>query len=214
MKRTAKGPAPNPARSFRQLGTVLLIALPLVLVALLLRPRVDTPGRFSPEPTIDRRMLDSLAAADARGDRLSTLVWAERLGAKYPRDHDVLLARGTAWSDFAVEQRARRVLPRPTLRTSLERMECTVRAVTLIDSSIRIAHAQSKWFESMNRLAGIEEALGLPGDALMHYELMKLQRPHEAGPAVRAYRIRAFLYDPVHPDTSEWDRRMRELGKR
>src|SRR5262249_47477445 len=160
---------------------------PIVVAALLLRPRKETTA-----PSVDGTMLDSLVAADARGDRVATLLWAERLGAKHPRDHDVLLARGTALSDFGVAQHGHRLLLRPGLRTSLERMECKRRAVTLIDSSARVTTMAKKWVDSVNRLGELEETLGLPGDALMHYELIKLKRPREFAPIMRAYWLRAL----------------------
>lgn len=207
-------PSP-PGRRLRQFGAAALIALPIIVAALLLRPRKETPsGSGRGTTTVDRAMLDSLVAADARKDRVSTLRWAERLGELYPRDHDVLLARGTAWSDYAVEQRTGRTLPRPALRTSLERSECIRRALALMDSSARAATAPAKWLESVNRLAELEETLGLPGEALVAYENVKRRLPEAFGPALRAYWLRAVLYDPVHPDTSEWHQRMRSLGRR
>jgi hypothetical protein len=215
-ERHRAGPKPPPPRrGLGRLGTVVLIALPIVVAALLLRPRGDTSDRSSRAITTDdRAMLDSLKAADARRDWVTTLFWAEQLGARRPRDHGVLLARGTAWSNYALDQRPSRALARPALRTSLERAECMRRALALMDSSAMAAGVPAKWVDSMERLAQLDETLGLPGDALIAYETVKQRLPDQMGPALRAYWLRALFYDPVHPDTSEWDRRMRSLGRR
>ena len=159
-------------------------------------------------------MFDSLMAADRRRDRASTLLWIERLGRLRPRDHEVLLARGTAWSDYAVEQRPRRVAARPALRTSLQRTECLRRAVGLMDSSARLAAKPSGWLAARDRLGQLYENLGLPGDALIVYEGIKQRMPDELGPAWRAYWLRALFYDPVSPDTSAYHERIRSLGLR
>jgi hypothetical protein len=213
-ERHPSGPKP-PRRGRGRLGTVALIALPIVVAALLLRPRGDAPGRSPHTITADERgLLDSLKAADSRRDWVTTLFWAERLGAKRPGDHGVLLARGTAWSNYAVDQRPGRARPRPALRTSLERAECMRRALGLMDSSAMAAATPAKWLDSMERLAELDETLGLPGDALIAHETVKQRLPHEMDPALRAYWLRALFYDPVHPDTSEYHRRMRSLGRR
>ena len=159
-------------------------------------------------------MLDSLKAADARKDWVSTLLWAERLGAKRPLDHGVLLARGTAWSNYAIDQRPGRLRPRPALRTSLERVGCLRRALGLVDSSSMAANTPARWLDSGERLARLYETLGLPGDALLAYETIKQRMPGKLSPAMRAYWLRALLYDPVNPDTSEYHRRMQSLGLR
>jgi hypothetical protein len=207
---------PPPGRGLRRLGTIALVALPIIVAALLLRPRGDKPHpRGAREATIaDMAMLDSLRVADARRDWVTSLFWAERLGARRPRDHGVLLARGTAWSNYALDQRPGRVLARPALRTSLERTECMGRALTLVDSAAMAARVPGKWVDAMMRLGHIEETLGLPGDALIAYEAVRQQLRDESAPALRAYWLRALFYDPVNPDTSEWDRRMRRLGRR
>jgi hypothetical protein len=195
---------------------VLIAALAVIaLVVTVVIVRTRGPGGVAPITSApDQVLLDSLQAADARRDWVTTLMWAERLGAVRPRDHGVLLARGTAWSNFAVDQRVGRVRPRPALRTSLERMACMARALRLIDSSLVAADTPARWLESGTRIAQLHEALGLPGDALIAYESMKQRLPNEPAPAMRAYWMRALFYDPVHPDTSEWDRYMRSTGQR
>lgn len=206
----AKGASPG-ARRLRQLGTVALIALPIVAAVTLLRLR----GTPAPKDTLyDRAMLDSLRAADARGDWVATLDWAERLGAKRPNDSWILRARGTAWSNYAVAQRPGRVLKRPALRTSLERSDCMKHALGLLDSAATAANSGPLWLDAMARLAECEETLGLPGDALLVYERVKQRLPDQIAPAMRAYWLRALLYDPVHPDTSAWDRHLRSIGQR
>jgi hypothetical protein len=197
------------------MGTILLVAIAILAVALLLRPRGNLPGR-SPRTvtTGDGEVLDSVKAADARRDWVTTLFWVERLGVKRPLDHAVLLARGMAWSNYAVDQRPGRVRPRPALRTSLERAECMRHALGLIDTSAMTAATPANWLDSGERLALIYETLGLSGDALVTYEMIKQKMPTETRPAMRAYWLRAIFYDPVHPDTSEWDRYMRSQGRR
>jgi hypothetical protein len=198
-----------------RLVTAALIALSIIVAALLLRAHGNTANHALRAVTIDdQALLDSLVAANARRDWESALFWAERLGPRRPRDHYVLLARGTAWNNYAVEQRPGRALARPALRTSLQRMDCLRRALSLSDSSAKVARGRDKWVESMMRLGHINETLGLSGDALIAYETVKQRLPDELGSAYRAYWLRALFYDPVHPDTSEWDRRMRSLGRR
>jgi len=180
-----------------------------VAAALLLRPRHPAPGRLAGiSATDERTIFDSLMAADTRRDRVSTLLWVERLGRIRPSDHEVLLARGTAWSDYAVDQRPRRVVARSALRTSLQRTECLRRAVGLMDSSARLAPKPGGWLAARDRLGQLYENIGLAGDALIVYEAIKLRMPDEPGPALRAYWLRALFYDPVSPDTSAYhDRR-------
>jgi hypothetical protein len=213
--RQTSGSKSPPGGGLRRLGIIALIALPIIVAALLLRPRGDKPDRASRAAGIsDLAMLDSLRVADARRDWVTTLYWAELLGARRPRDHGVLLARGTGWSNYALDQRPSRALARPALRTSLERMECMGRALSLMDSAAMTARTSEKWVDAMMRIGQIEETMGLPGDALVAYEGVRQRLNDESGPAIRSYWLRALFYDPVNPDTSEWDRRMRRLGRR
>lgn len=192
----------------------MLVVVAVAAVALL-RPRLREPERPAQSTVADERtILDSLQAADARRDWVSTVLWSERLGRIRPRDHAVLIARGSAWSNYAVDQRPGRVFPRPALRTSLERMECQRRAVGLMDSSALATGELAQWLDSGERLAQLYEHLGLPGDALLAYETIKHRLPDELGPAIRAYWLRALFYDPVDPDTSAYHERMKSLGVR
>jgi hypothetical protein len=189
--------------------------MPILIVVLSQQHRLPDLLRSSAGTAYDERtILDSLQATDARQDRVSTLVWSERLGRVRPRDSAVLLARSTAWSNFALARRPGRALARPALRTSLERMACLQRAVGLMDSSALNAGATAQWVESGERLAQLYETLGLPGDALIAHEAIKQRFPDEMGPALRAYWLRALFYDPVNPDTSAYHQRMKSLGLR
>ncbi|HKQ59427.1 MAG TPA: hypothetical protein VJY35_16305 [Candidatus Eisenbacteria bacterium] len=217
MKRsrsTAPGSAAGgPARGRRI--TLILAGLAIVIaVVLAMRNRTPTSRLAALKPGADQVLLDSLEAADARHDWVRGLVVAERLAQLHPLDHGVLLARGTLWSNYAVDQRQGRVRPRPAMRTSLERMACMRRAIGLIDSSSISANTDQRWLDSGTRLARLYEALGLPGDALVAYETIKQRLPNEVAPAMRAYWMRALFYDPVHPDTSEWDRYQKRIGRR
>lgn len=192
-------------------GVVLLVGLAAVI---LLGPRRQAPGPPGVSPTATEfAILDSIKAANARRDWVSTLSWVERLGRTRPHDPAVLHSRGTAWSNYAVDQRPRRVHPRPALRTSLERTECLRRAVGLMDSSTRLAVEPVQWLESAERLAELYEGLGLPGDALAAYETIEQRLPDELAPAMRAYWLRTLFHDPVSPDTSAYQVRMKRLGR-
>jgi hypothetical protein len=181
-----------------------------VAAALLLRLRPQAPEHRAGIPVDDERtIIDSLTAADARRDRASTLLWVERLGRLRPLDRAVLFARGTAWSDYAVDERPGRVFARPALRTSLERMECRRRAVGLMDSSAQLARGPADWLASRERLAELYVNLGLPGDALIAYQTIQRRMPDQSGPAMRVYRLRARLNDPEDPDTSAYHERPR-----
>ena len=207
-------PAPRgPARG-RVVGIAIIVLALLITVALMRSRRPGSQSTAPITPATDRVLLDSLQAADARRDWVTTLRFAEHLGVMHPLDHGVLLARGTAWSNYAVDQRVGRVRPRPALRTSLERTACMRRAVGLMDSSSIAADTEARWLDSGTRLAQLYEALGLTGDALIAYETIKQRLPNEPAPAMRAYWMRALFYDPVHPDTSEWDRYMKREGRR
>lgn len=212
MKRArSRPPRRRPGRGLTY--TIFVIAL-AAAVLLFRSRRPPATGRAAIEDVADHAMLDSLYAADARQDWVRTLVWAERLGARRPFDHGVLLARGTAWRNYAVSQGLGRVRPRPALRTSLERMACTRRAIELMDSSSIAASTTARWLDSGQRLADLYQTLGLPGDALVAYETIKERLPNEMPPAMRAYWLRAVFYDPVHPDTSEWNRHMLSQERR
>ncbi len=192
-----------------------MILIVLVAAVVLMRPRSPEPARPAASAGDDERtILDSLRAADERRDWVSTLLWVERLGRIRPRDDVVLRSRGTAWSNYAVDQRPGRVFPRPALRSSLERMECLRRAAGLMDSSAQIAVDPAQWLDSRERLAKLYENLGLPGDALIAYGTITERLPNEINPAMRARWLRALFHDPVDPDTSASQGRMKSLGRR
>jgi hypothetical protein len=88
------------------------------------------------------------------------------------------------------------------------------RSLSYTDSSGMSARNTEQWVKAMRRLAETDETIGLPGDALLAQESIKQRAPDEIGAALRAYWLRALFYDPVNPDTSEWDRRMRSIGER
>jgi hypothetical protein len=195
-----------------------LLLLPLIVVAaavaeLILRPW--TRRATGPAAALtDALMVDSLKAADARQDWVATLQWAERLAARHPRDPALLLARSAAWSNYGIAQRPMRTRMRPALRTSLERIACQRRAFALADSAAMAAGGDPMWVRAMTALGEMEETLGLPGDALLVYETIKQRKPDETPAALRAYWLRALLYDPVNPDTSAWDAYQRRIGNR
>ena len=190
----------------------LALAIAGLAATMYLRSHRPTAGPKGASP--ERVVLDSLKAADARADWPSTLLWVEHLGRLRPRDAAVLRSRGTAWSNYAVDQRPRRVYSRPALRTSLERIEHLGRAAALMDSSIQVADEPAEWVESGERLAELYENLGLPGDALAAYEIVKERMPDEVSTAMHVYWLRARFYDPVHPDTSAYHEQMQRLGRR
>jgi hypothetical protein len=184
-------------------------------VFVILRPRAPGPDRDEPHVTAsDRAMRDSLQAADARRDWVTALRWAEQLGRAWPADHGILIARGTLWSNYAMDQRPGRVVPRPALRTSLERIACQRRAIGLMDSSSRFAGNARQWIDSGQRLADFYETLGLPGDALIANETVKERQPSAVTASLRAYWLRAVFYDPLDPDTSEYHEAMKARGLR
>jgi hypothetical protein len=198
-------------------GRAWLVALLLIALAGFVVWRVRPPGLGRTRAGAsdrERVMLDSLKAADQRRDWVAALRWAELLGETRGNDHTVLLARGIAWTNYAMEQRPGRVFPRPPLRTSLERMACQRRAIGLMDSSSRVAPDAQRWIDSGQRLADLYDALALPGDALITYEIIKQRQPDALAPAMRAYFLRAMFYDPVHPDTSEYHEQMKRMGLR
>jgi hypothetical protein len=84
----------------------------------------------------------------------------------------------------------------------------------LTDSAGIVAPTEPQWINAMHHLGDLEESLGLPGDALLAHEAVKQRKPDEMKSALRAYWLRALLYDPVNPDTSAFDRRMREMHLR
>jgi len=162
----------------------------------------------------DHVLLDSLKAVDQRHDWVAAVRIAEQLGRTHANDHGVLFARGVAWTNYAMEQRPGRIHPRPALRTSLERIACQRRAIGLLDSSSRATSDADRWIDSGRRLADLYDTFGLPGDALITYEIIKLRQPEALAPAVRAYFLRAMIYDPVHPDTSAYHEQLKRMGLR
>ena len=204
------------ARSRRaRLGIGIALIMPALIVVLFQGQRISELLSTSAGTTYDERtILDSLRVTDARRDWVNTLLWSERLGRIRPRDPAVLLARSTAWSNYALAQRPGRVIARPALRTSFERVACLRRAVGLMDSSAMSAGTPAQWLDAGERLAQLYETLGLPGDALIAHEAIKQRMPDEMGPALRAYWLRALFYDPVDPDTSAYHERMKGLGLR
>ena len=125
----------------------------------------------------------------------------------WPLDSRILQVRGTAWSNYGIGQPQVRAIPRSAVRTSLERTACQIRALGLTDSAAMFAHTPEDWMNAVQRLGELQEVQGLPGDALLAYELMRRRTRGEPVAMVRAYWLRAMLHNPTHPDTSEWDRR-------
>jgi len=197
------------------LGATGAAAVALVAFLLQSRPRGMGQGLHRAPPVHgENAVLDSVRAADARKDWVAGLVWSERLGAFRPRDSGVLLARGTAWSNFAIGARPSRAIPRPAVRTSLERTACQIRALGLTDSAAMLARDEREWMEAVQHLGQLQEVQGLPGDALLAYELMRRRRTDEPVGMLRATWLRAMLRDPIHPDTTLYDRRMRQMRLR
>lgn len=213
------GGAPAETPGHRR-GRVWIVVIGLLVLGVFMVVRLRpfrSPGAPREAPRVsagDRAMLDSLHAADTRRDWVNALLWAERLARAYPTDHKVLVARGTLWSNYAMDQRPGRLLPRPALRTSLERIACQHRAIALMDSSSRAAANAREWIDSGQRLADLYETLGLPGDALIANEVIKERQPSAMAAAMRAYWLRAIFYDPVDPDTSEYHESMKRQGLR
>lgn len=214
-RKSRPAPPPRARRPGRERWIAVAVGSAVLVGAVLWIRRTSSPPARPPiAPTASEIvLLDSLRAADARHDWPSGLLWAERLAITRPLDHGVLLARGKAWANYAIEPRAGRRLARPALRTSLERTACLVRAIGLVDSSSRAASSLDRWLESGTTLAEDYLMLGLPGEALLAYETIQDRSPDKEWPAMRAYWIRTLLYDPVNPDTSEYhERRMRLQG--
>lgn len=159
-------------------------------------------------------MFDSLSTAQNRRDWPAALLWAERLAPRHPRASPVLLARASAWSNYGIDQRPYRVHPRPALRTCLERIACQIRAIELADSAAMFARDVVEWTEAVQRLGQLQEIQGSPGDALVAFELIRRRRRDEPVAVLRATWLRAMIRDPIRPDTTLWDLRMRQLGLR
>jgi hypothetical protein len=200
-----------PRRSGARAGLVIVVLIVLAGFAVW-RVRPLGPGRTVSDR--DHVLLDSLKAVDQRHDWVAAVRIAEQLGRTHPNDHGVLFARGVAWTNYAMEQRPGRIHPRPPLRTSLERIACQRRAIGLLDSSSRATSDADRWIDSGRRLADLYDTFGLPGDALITYEIIKLRQPEAVAPAVRAYFLRAMIHDPFHPDTSAYHEQLKRMGLR
>ncbi|MBI3540062.1 MAG: hypothetical protein HY076_07295, partial [Candidatus Eisenbacteria bacterium] len=191
--RSAKRGAPGGSRG--GLHPIAVAAIVLVATAIgvwLVRANRDVARLRGVDP---KALTDSLRIADATHDWVSTLRFAEALGRIEPLQHAVLLARGTAWSNFAIAARPWQTIERPALRTSLERVTCLARAMTLTDSAGIVARTTGQWIAATQHLADLEESMGLPGDALMALESIKAKQPDQLQALLRAYWLRAVLFD-------------------
>jgi hypothetical protein len=199
-------------RSWALSGAGLLVVA-LAILALLQRSNHRVPIPVAgPVVLSTQALMENLEESDRRRDWEGSLYWAERIGAVRPRDSGVLLSRGSAWSNYGIGQRQARAIPRPAVRTSLERTACQIRAFGLVDSAAIFARNYDEWIGAVQQLGRLQEVQGLPGDALLAFELIRRRVRGEPVALLRTHWLRAMLHDPVHPDTSEWDRRMRGLG--
>ena len=192
---------------------MLVIVAGLIAVIVTLIALRATRERRAPPVLSDAAMADSADVANAQHRWVRYLYWVGRLDLAHPRNSDLTRRRGAGWHNYAVEARPVLAIARPALRTSIERIGCERRALVLLDSAAALATTPEHLSNAHIARGMLFEHLGLPGDALIAYERVRLRYPDNKAAQSKVFWVRAALGDPAVPDTVKWARLNRRLPK-
>ena len=171
-RRSGVGPEPVVARARVSRAPWLWLSAVLVLAAaIVLWGRAPRTPRLapSPEPLATQALIDSVREAEGRGDWERALGHMQRLTDANPRNAVLLLALGKSWGNYAWAG-GTYGRPRTALRTSLERVRILRHALALEDSASAMATTAREQVMVSVQWGRMLELIGLPVDALAHYE--------------------------------------------
>jgi hypothetical protein len=146
-------------------GAAVTVALVAVLVGWWLVAGHGPGGGHAPRWTASA-VRDSLESASERDATDAVLRWALELARLEPRRSETQRRLAIAWHNYGALDRADQAHERPPVRTSLERIECEMRALAAADSARVLAGTDRDWIAAMRWTGMAYEFLGLPIDAL------------------------------------------------
>jgi hypothetical protein len=191
----------RPAGSWVPIAVAVLVIAAIALAIGIWRRQAGPAG-----PAVNPGVLrDSLSAAEARGDWVAGLAWAERLAAAQPRDAGALRDLSVAWHNRATLERPSTTGPRPALRNSIERAACQVRAFALADSAASVALSPEDWANAEMWRGQMLEYLGMPVDASTTYEGILGRRADNGDARLRLMWLLVHMRDPQAPDRIQLD---------
>jgi hypothetical protein len=183
-------------------GGVVVVLL-LIVAAVLLIPRIQ--GGFKRQPDVRvpagaQALADSTDAATLRGDWDAALAFAVELARAAPRLSGAQRKLAVAWHNYGTGFRTVHGEPRSARRTSIDKIECEIRALMAADSARVLAASEDEWIAAAELYGKTLEYLGLPLDAYGIYSQMLQRRPDHAWAQGRAYWLRERLENPLLPD--------------
>jgi hypothetical protein len=165
-----RAPAPRSALRKHTLDRRLIpLFAVLVAGALVLWLFVRQRTASSPPPPIPTTtMVENALAAYRKQDWKEALHWARLLVAAEPSNPTWGLHLGVVWHNYSFAwSKYGRV--RSVTRTSLERIEMESRALAFMDSAATWTRSDQQWAEAKSLGGQVNEALGLPLEALQYY---------------------------------------------
>jgi len=210
MARRRVGRAKSGGRSSRRRRTprlgpwvavLILVALGIWLIPRLRLNRGLGSGaapRFAPEQA--GALADSIDVATHRDDFQLALDYAHELVRLAPTVSGAQTKLSAAWHNYGTASRIVNGESRTACRTSLEKIDCDLRALAAADSARKLAQNDTEWLAASDVYARTLEYLGLPIDALDTYQQMLRLEPSFPRAVSRVHGITALLRDPIGND--------------
>jgi hypothetical protein len=192
-----RAPVPRPALRRPRLDR-RLVPLLAILVAgalgtwALVRQRTTPPPLTSISTTT---MLDSALVTLREQDWKDALHWARLLVAAEPSNPAWVLHLGVISHNYSFTwSKVGRI--RSVTRTSLERIELESRALAFMDSAAAWTRSDEQWADAKSQGGQVNEALGLPLEALQYYIAACERVPDYPAALPHAVFIEKSLRDP------------------
>jgi hypothetical protein len=201
-------PAPRPAPRGHALNHRLIPVFAILVVGALgswalVRQRTGPPPTT---PVSTTTMANSALAAFRAQDWKDALHWARLVVAAEPSNPAWVLRLGVVSHNYSFAwSKGGRV--RSATRTSLERIELESRALALIDSAAAWTTSNEQWANAMSQGGQVNEALGLPLEAMQYYVAACKRVPGYPAALPHAVFIAKSLRDPpTIPTGNVWVR--------
>jgi hypothetical protein len=182
-------------------GAIIVVLL-LVAAGIWLVPRMAGIGKKAAPlvPAGAQALADSTDAATRRGEWDAALDYAIELGRVAPHLSGAQRKLSVAWHNYGTGFRTIDGSPRSAQRTSIDKIECEIRALAAADSARALAANDQEWIAAAEVYGKTLEYLGLPVDAMNTYSQIVQRRPDHVGAAARITYLRDRLRDPLLAD--------------
>jgi hypothetical protein len=179
-------------------GPIVAVLL-LVAAGIWFVPRMTghgTKGR-AVVPAGAQALADSTDAATRRGEWDAALTYALELSNAAPNLSGAQRKLAIAWHNYGTGFRTVHGVPRSARRTSIDKIECEIRALSAADSARALAANDEEWAAAGEVYGKTLEYLGLPIDALSIYSQILQRKPDHRGAAQRLAYLRDRLKNPL-----------------